>query len=167
MNVSAHKRSQLTTAVDRSSGDLLRYLQRRVRSDDAADLLGETMVIAWRRVAELPDDPEGVRMWLFGLARGTLLNYARGERRRWALAEKLRAHADTLGTARPADDGNDVRDAIAQLGPELAEIVQLVHWEGFSLTQAAEVIGIPAPTARGRYARAKEQLRIALGVVVG
>ena len=162
MTVSSHQRKLLTTAVDSSAADLLRFLQRRVRPDDAADLLGETMVIAWRRVADLPDDEVGARMWLFGLARGTLLNHSRGERRRWALAEKLRIHSVAEATYRPADDGDEVRDAIAQLKPELAEVVQLVHWEGFSLAEAALVIGIPASTARGRYARAKDELRLAL-----
>lgn len=62
-----------------------------------------------------------------------------------------------------ADEGAEVRDAIARLDPDLAEIVQLVHWERLSLAEAAEVVGIPASTARGRYQRAKERLRSALG----
>jgi RNA polymerase sigma-70 factor (ECF subfamily) len=68
----------------------------------------------------------------------------------------------TAAAAPPADAGAEVRDAIARLQPDLAEIVRLVHWDGFSLTDAAEIVGIPASTARGRYLRAKEELRVAL-----
>lgn len=160
------KGKQLTNIIDRCAGDVLRYLQRRVGPDDAADLLGDTMMVAWRRVNNLPDDAEEARMWIFGLARGTLLNHSRGERRRLALAEKIRAHVMSARTAPAADEGSEVRDALSQLNPELREIVQLVHWEGFTLAQAAQVVGIPAPTARGRYARAKDELRVALGVIV-
>jgi RNA polymerase sigma-70 factor (ECF subfamily) len=157
------KKRLLTTALRESNGDLLRFLHRRVGSDDAPDLFGETLLIAWRRVGDLPDDATEARMWLFGLARGTLLNHARGQRRRMALADKVRSHMPVTA-APPADEGGEVRDAIARLRPELAEIVQLVHWDGFTLAQAAEIIGIPAATARSRYARAKDELRAALGV---
>lgn len=154
----------LIAAFETSASDLLAYLSRRVGPDDAADLLGETMVVAWRRVRRLPGDPERVRMWLFGVARGTLLNHARGERRRWALADRIRSHAGEDLSAAPADAGADVRDAIARLDPDLSELVRLVHWDGFSLADAAELLGIPASTARGRYQRAKGELRAALSM---
>ena len=158
---------RLTAALGEASADLLAYLQRRVGIDDAPDLLGETMVVAWRRIADLPGDPERARMWLFGIARGTLLNHARGERRRWALADRIRGDRSPDAVAPASDDGADVRDAIARLDADLAELVRLVHWERLSLVDAAELLGIPASTARGRYQRAKEQLRVALGVEVG
>ena len=101
-------------------------------------------------------------MWLFGIARGVLRNHHRGLQRRWALADRLRGHAALSMAAPPADEHLEVRDAIARLDPDLAEIVRLVHWDGFTLTDAAELVGVPASTARGRYQRAKEQLRVAL-----
>ena len=158
---------RLTAALSEASADLLAYLQRRVGIDDAPDLLGETMVVAWRRIADLPDDPERARMWLFGIARGTLLNHARGERRRWALADRIRGDRSPDAAAPASDEGTDVRDAIARLDADLAELVRLVHWERLSLVDAAELLGIPASTARGRYQRAKDELRVALGVEVG
>lgn len=156
----------LTAALATASPALLAYLQRRAGFDDAPDLLGETMVVAWRRATDLPDDPERARMWLFGIARTTLLNHARGERRRWALADRIRGEA-TDAASPPADEGSEVRDAIARLEPDLAELVRLVHWERLRLAEAAEVLGIPASTARGRYARAKDELRAALSIEIG
>lgn len=155
---------RLTCALEQSASDLLAYLERRVGADDAPDLLGETMVVAWRRVRELPPDAERARMGLFGIARGTLSNHARGQRWRWALADRLRLQVRESASAPPADEGTDVRDAIDRLEPDLAELVRLVHWERLSLADAAELIGIPASTARGRYQRAKEQLRTALRI---
>ncbi|MFJ2552485.1 RNA polymerase sigma factor [Microbacterium sp. NPDC087591] len=156
--------ARLTRALERSAGDILAYLERRVGVDDAPDLLGETMVVAWRRVGELPDESERARMWLFGIARGTLLNHARGARRRWALADRIRLQVRGDLSAPAADAGAEVRDAIARLAPDEAEIVRLVHWDGFSLADAAELLGVPASTARGRYQRAKSELRVALSV---
>jgi RNA polymerase sigma-70 factor (ECF subfamily) len=159
-------RARITTALSESSADLLAYLQRRVGADEAPDLLGETMVVAWRRVDELPNDPEQARMWLFGIARATLLNHARGERRRWALADRIRNDQATRTVAPAADHGAEIRDAIARLDVDHRELIQLVHWERMTIAQAAELLGISDSTARTRYARAKEQLRAALEVTV-
>lgn len=157
---------RLTVALADASPALLAYLERRAGADDAPDLLGETMVVAWRRVEELPADDERARMWLFGIARGTLQNHARGVRRRWALADRIR-HSVASPVAPAADRGLEVRDAIARLEPDLAEIVRLVHWDGFTLAEVAELLGRPASTVRGRYQRARAELRALLGETVG
>jgi RNA polymerase sigma factor (sigma-70 family) len=147
--------------------ELLSYLQRRVGFDDAPDLLGETMIVAWRRVTEFPRRPEEARMWLFGIARGTLLNYARGERRRWALVDRLRGRADSAASSPGADEGLDMRDAIDRLATDDRELIRLVHWEKLTIAEAAAVLGVPPSTARSRYARAKDELRAALQIEIG
>lgn len=160
---SAEAGARITDALASAWADLLAYFRRRVDAEDAADLLAETMTTAWRRRTDLPTGEEAGRMWLFGIARNTLLHHRRGEVRRWRLADRFRtviAAEPSVTTA--ADDGAEVRDAINRLEPELAEIVRLVHWDGFTLAEAAELTGVPASTARGRYQRAKEQLRSAL-----
>jgi len=153
---------RMTDAIASNSIDLLHYFERRVgRGEDAADLLAETMMTAWRRVRALPHDDEGARMWLFTIARNVLGNADRTERRRWRLANRLRVMLEPAD-APGADEGHEVRDAVDRLSPDLAELVKLVHWDGFTVAQAADILGIPASTARTRHQRAKEELRAAL-----
>ena len=134
---------RLTEALRRESPDLLRYFRRRVTEpEDAADLLAETGLTAWRRVRDLPADDEGARRWLFTVAHNTYLNHQRGSRRRHALADRVRRI----------------------LTPELAEVVRFIHWDGLTVTEAAEVIGVSASTARARYQRARIELRDTLSV---
>ncbi|MCA1782955.1 MAG: RNA polymerase sigma factor [Intrasporangiaceae bacterium] len=141
-----------------NADDLLRYFRRRVPAQDAADLLAETLMTAWRRNRLLPNEPDQARAWLFGIAHHVLLNHRRGERRRHALADRLRlALSEQPGAG--ADDGLEVRDAIERLDPRLAEIVRLVHWEGFTLAQVAAVVELPASTVRNHYQLAKAELR--------
>ena len=145
-----------------ASPDLLTYFERRVGAD-GADLLAETMLIAWRRRSELPREVEPARMWLFGVARNVLRNAARSEARRERLGGALR---DVL-TTRSVEDPADVvamRDLLERLAPDLAEIVTLVHWDGWSLVEIGRLLGMPASTVRGRYQRAKEELRAQLAV---
>ena len=146
-------------ALAANSRDLLAYLGRRVDSlDDAADLLGETMLIAWRRVGKLPADDARARMWLFVIARNTLLNDSRGRRQQLAVASALKR--ELLVAVEPDTDvlALDARRAIATFPDELSELMRLVHWDGSPLTDAAKLMGIPEATARGRYARARVTL---------
>ncbi|MGO2863480.1 MAG: RNA polymerase sigma factor [Brevibacterium sp.] len=149
----------------RGSADVLRYAERRIGTEDAADALAEVMLTAWRRVDSMPRESEQARMWLFGIARNVVANATRSEHRRWRLAERLRgALASTRVHGHPADHGLEVRDAIARLSGEQAELVRLVHWEGFSVADAGAILGIPASTARTRYQRARADLKEALSL---
>lgn len=160
MTLSA-SRNRLTIALRSSSDDLLRYFLSRLDSEDAADALAEVMATAWRRVDALPSRPEEARMWLFGIARNVRLHVDRGAIRRARLASRLR-EALTVHAAPPADAGVEIRDAIRRLEDDHAELIRLVHWDGFSIAEAAEILEIPPSTARGRYQKAKEVLRAAL-----
>ncbi len=153
----------LAHALDRESPDLLKYLERRLPREDAADALAEVMVAAWRRAAALPPDPEQARMWLFGVARNVLANISRGERRRNRLADRLKAVLAAESAAEnPSDHGLEVRDAISRLPADQAELIRLVHWEGFTVAAAGQILGIQASTARTRYQKARGELRDAL-----
>lgn len=153
----------LTRALDRDAADILRYLERRLGTEDAADALAEVMLAAWRRADAVPANPEQARMWLFGVARNIVANTARGEQRRWNLTDRLRGTlADAQAGGRPADEGLEVREAIARLSPDQAELVRLIHWEGFTVAAAGAILGIPASTARTRYQRARADLKEAL-----
>lgn len=151
--------------ISMNAADLLAYFEYRARGAEAADLLSETMATAWRRIDAMPDDSTQARMWLFGIARNVLANAERAAQRRWKLADELRAH---LTTATPPDDDQrtiEVRDAVCRLTPELRELIGLIHWDGFSITDAADIIGIPASTARTRYQTARHQLARSLTLV--
>ncbi len=161
--------ADLTSALDANAGALLSYLERRIGIDDAPDALAGVMTVVWRREADLPEHATEARRWMFGIAKGVVANAARGKVRRAKLADRLReATAGSAGaasvTTAPADQGHEVRDAISRLDPELAEVVRLVHWDGFSLGEVAQLERIPASTVRSRYARAKRELATALGV---
>ncbi|WP_258070135.1 RNA polymerase sigma factor [Clavibacter michiganensis] len=155
--------ARLSDTLTRNYPDLLRYLGRRLPHDDAADALADLMMTAWRRIAKLPGDDEGARMWLFGIARNVIITSQRTERRRQSLTDQLRAALATAPRdAQPADEGADVRDAIERLAPEQAELVRLIHWDGFTITDAGQILGINPSTARTRYQRARDDLRTAL-----
>ena len=61
---------------------------RRCDPETADDVVADVFLIAWRRRAELPEEP---LPWLLGTARRVLANHARGQSRRVRLRDRLAA----------------------------------------------------------------------------
>jgi RNA polymerase sigma-70 factor (ECF subfamily) len=160
-------RKRVRAAVETNAPDLLRYFLRRVPvAEDAADLLGDTLLVLWGRAGDLPSTPEEARMWMFGIARNVLHTH----RRQTAGRERLRARLmdDALHGEPAAADvigrRMEIDGALAVLDPSKKELVLLVHGEGFTIAQAAQILGLNASTARSRYASALGEMRLALRV---
>ncbi len=156
-------RASLRTALRDTSDDLLAYFERRVRvREDAADLLSDTLLQAWRRSDALPDEANRQRMWLFTIAANILANHHRSHRRRAALNDRLRAHITNSVIEPDPTESYAVRDAVLRLADAQRELVMLIHWDGFNIVEAAELLGLNPSTARGRYSAARATLRGAL-----
>lgn len=158
--------ADVSALVTREATGLLAYFARRASSlDDAADLLGDTLLIVWRRKSAIPEDETRARMWMYGVARKVLSTYRRSSTRRSALTERLRLElTEFCAESAHGDDplGEYVRVLIADLGDVDQEIMGLVYWEGFSLTEVAAIMSMRPATVRSRHARARAQLRYAL-----
>jgi RNA polymerase sigma factor (sigma-70 family) len=143
---------------------VLAYALRRVGDrENAADVVAETFLIAWRRLEEVPIGAEA-RLWLYAVARRVIANQQRTERRRTRLGLRL---AETLRTELathpvPAGEAAEVLRAMTGLGDEDRELLLLVSWEELSPSEAAKVLGISALAVRSRLHRARRRLRALL-----
>jgi RNA polymerase sigma-70 factor, ECF subfamily len=144
---------------------LLGYALRRVDApEDAADVVADTMLVAWRRLGDVPVDGTA-RLWLYGVCRRVLANQRRGRARRERLGERLRLRllevtpdlADEVATT------ETIRDALAGLNDSDRELIMLTCWEGLAPQDLAIVLGLPARTVRTRLHRARSRLRERLG----
>lgn len=141
--------------------DVLAYaLARTQRPEDAADVVAETFLVAWRRAADVPSGTTA-RLWLFGVARRVLANQRRGEGRRTRLAERLQTELPAAVATQPEADGDRsaVMGALARLGEEDREILLLAGWEGLGSAEIAAVLGVSKVAARTRLHRARRRLR--------
>jgi RNA polymerase sigma factor (sigma-70 family) len=142
--------------------ELLAYAMRRVdRAEDAADVVAETFLVAWRRLDTVPAGPEA-RLWLYGVARRQLANQRRGQLRRSRLAERLRAELPAaVAGAHGSEDQRAaaVNAALAALDEDDREILRLSSWEGLAPSEIAIVLGVAGVTVRSRLHRARKRLR--------
>lgn len=142
--------------------DLLAYVNRRTSGSpaEAADLLAQVYLVAWRRRDVLPSG-DGRRPWLFGIARVVLAEHHRTRTDHVSL--------DELGGHESGRQGGDVaadpvraavvRRALAGLAEMDRELLLLTIWDGLSSVEAAQVLGISPGAARVRLHRARRRLR--------
>lgn len=142
-------------------------VRRSPTAEDAADVVAETFLVAWRRVDEVPDPSgDGDRAWLYGVARRVLANQRRGDRRRQRLATSAMADAAramALST-RPAWDADlaDVATALAALGDDDREVLRLTAWEDLDARGLGLALECSPTAARVRLHRARGRLKRAL-----
>ncbi|NYJ03004.1 RNA polymerase sigma-70 factor (ECF subfamily) [Nocardioides thalensis] len=146
-------------------GGILGYAVRRVDSRaDAADVVSETFLVAWRRLDDAPPGEE--RPWLYGIARNVLANHHRSVRRRGRLGARLRDVLAEDVVPDPADgvvERDRVREALGRLSADDRELLTLVAWDGLSAPEAAQVLGIAPGATRMRLTRARRRFAEALG----
>jgi RNA polymerase sigma-70 factor, ECF subfamily len=138
---------------------VLAYALRRIPREDAADVVAETFLVAWRRVEEL--DERSALPWLYAVARRVLLSQQRSARRQLAIAERVAAAepspvAETSGTS---SGSRRLLDALAALSGRDREALMLAAWEELSSSDAAHVLGCSATAYRIRLHRARVRLR--------
>jgi RNA polymerase sigma factor (sigma-70 family) len=158
------QRRRFEDVYSANCGPVLAYVLRRTRScDDAADVLAETFLIVWRRLADVPPG-DAVKPWLYGVARRVLANQRRGERRRNALTERLRTDLATSAPGvqqnwtQPAGELAEVARAFRRLPEPDQELLALVGWEGLNAGQIAATLGCSSNAARIRVHRARRKL---------
>lgn len=124
------------------------------------DLVQECLERAWSR-RRLYEPSRPIRPWLFTILHNLYVNQVRRR-----AAEPLLVSDSTPGLPEApsapepgAVDVEDLRRALARLGPNHREVLLLVGLEQLSYREAAETLGIPVGTVMSRLARAREQLR--------
>lgn len=146
---------------------VLGYLARRTGSpEDAAELLAEVYLVAWRRIADVPTGDEA-RLWLFGVARRVLANHYRRSSVETRLAGALQAGLRLLEQAEDDNSTTDPRqeivlDALSDLSVSDRELLALSLWEDLTPAQIAAVINRPTGVVRVRLHRARKRLREAI-----
>ncbi len=138
-------------------------LRDESRAEDATQ---EALVAAWRRLDGLRD-PDRFEAWLHRLLVNACYRQARRDRRRGSI--EVQVDPLTMPEAsEPTDSDFDfaARDQLERgfrrLDVDQRTVLVMHYYLGFSLDDAAEVLGVPPGTVRSRLHRAINAMRAAL-----
>ncbi len=156
---------------DRLENRVFRHAHRLIENrHDAEDVTATAFLELWRRRADVRVVNGSVLPWLLVTATNSARNARRSTRRYRALLDALPREADAADAesdflrAHPLD-AMDHRLAVAMgsLNPADARLVSLVVLEGFTIAEAAGILGLTPSAAKTRLHRARLRLRAAVG----
>jgi RNA polymerase sigma-70 factor (ECF subfamily) len=132
--------------------------------EDAADALQDAMIAAFRRAGGFRGD-SAVTTWLHRIVVNSALDRIRHRAARPATSQDEDA-LDALATgAQPLSDPSastdttlDVQAALSTLVPDQRKALVLVDMLGYSIAEAAEVLGVSEGTVKSRAARGRARL---------
>ena len=136
---------------------LQRYLRRRTDPATADDVLGDVLLVLWRRLDDVPG--ELPLPYAYGVARGCLANSRRSAVRQDRVVQRLaQQHRPDGGD--PADPLDGVlAEALEELPEADRELLRLWAWEQLPPRELAVVLGVSANAVSIRLHRARQRLK--------
>ncbi|MGW5660083.1 sigma-70 family RNA polymerase sigma factor [Streptomyces sp. NPDC003758] len=141
---------------------VLWYAARLLEGDwhRAQDVLQEAAIRAWHYSAKRGGAPQAMRPWLFTVVRNLLIDSHRARILRPATPDPLE---DTVIAVADEVDRllttHMVADALGDLTEQQREILRLMYFNGTSVAEVSERLGIPQGTVKSRTHNALRALK--------
>ena len=140
---------------------LYNFILYRVR-DGGDDVYQETVLEVWKQLGSF-DERSTLKTWMYGIARHKCADHYRKAYRN---AEMTTAQDETL-----ADEGFEERLAeqvdaesmLQSVDSEDRSLLYLVYAQGFTIREAAQILGIPEGTVKSRLHYLKKALKERFG----
>lgn len=150
--------------VDEYHGRIYAFLRRLSGGDsDAVELTQRTFCRAWTALPSF-EGRSSVSTWFHGIAYRTYVDWLRSHRRQesrpdawWEAIPDASPGPDRV--AADADASAAVYGAVDTLESDLREAVHLHYYQGLTLDETAEVLGIAASTVKHRLREALGRVR--------
>jgi RNA polymerase sigma-70 factor (ECF subfamily) len=144
------------------------------RRSVAEDVVQDAFVSVWRSGARYDRTRGSVRSWVLGVVHNRAIDAFRRETVRSSrdvrddrAAEQMAAAERTETEVERRDEAQQVRSALSELPVEQRQVIELAYFGGFSHSQIAEMLELPAGTVKGRMRLGLTRMRIALGEAGG
>ena len=151
---------------DRYAGRLLALLMRLLKDHrDADDVLQETFWQVWRTAASYDAARANPVAWLLLIARSRAIDALRRQSRKplQQLSHEPSTGQDPVRDLQTLELGDRVRNALARLGDDQRQVIQLSYYGGMSHQEIADELSIPLGTAKTRIRQGMLKLREMLG----
>jgi RNA polymerase sigma-70 factor (ECF subfamily) len=136
----------------------------------AEDIVQEAFLSLWRSGARYDPARGSVRSWVLSVVHNRAIDAFRRETVRDSrdvrddrMVERTPSLQLTHTEVERRDDAQHVRSALAELPAEQRQVIELAYFGGFTHSQIAETLGLPAGTVKGRMRLGLTKMRLVLG----
>ena len=140
----------------------------------AEDIVQEAFVSIWRSGARYDQGRGSVRSWILSAVHHRAVDAFRREGSKQSLdvgddaaAERFPAAELTDAEVFRRDEAQHVRSALEELPVDQRQVIELAYFGGFSHSEIAELLALPAGTVKGRMRLGLSKLRVSLGELQG
>ena len=140
----------------------------------AEDVVQEAFVSLWRSGARYDRTRGSVRSWVLGVVHNRAIDLFRRDSVRTSkdvsdddAVQRLAAPDSTEREAQRRDEASQVRVALADLPDDQRKVIELAYFGGFSHSQIADMLSLPAGTVKGRMRLGLTKLRGSLDPTTG
>jgi RNA polymerase sigma-70 factor (ECF subfamily) len=135
----------------------------------AEDIVQEAFLSLWRSGARYDRARGSVRSWVLGVVHNRAIDVFRRDTVRAGkdvsdddAMQRLASEGSTEREVELRDDAAHVRSALALLPGEQRQVIELAYFGGFSHSEIAEMLTLPAGTVKGRMRLGLTKLRLSL-----
>ena len=144
------------------------------RRGTAEDIVQEAFLSLWRSSERYDSSRGSVRTWVLGVVHNRAIDMFRRDTVHAGkdvsdegVSERIASPVDVEGEVQRRQDANHVRSALDDLPSDQRQVIELAYFGGFSHSQIAEILHLPAGTVKGRMRLGLSKLRISLGDASG
>lgn len=135
----------------------------------AEDIVQEAFVSVWRSGARYDRARGSVRSWVLSAVHNRAIDAFRRDSTREhrnvfddGISERLPAAERTEEEVARRDDARLLRSALEQLPRDQRHVIELAYFGGFTHSEIAEMLELPAGTVKGRMRLGLAKMRVAL-----
>ncbi|WP_211316928.1 sigma-70 family RNA polymerase sigma factor [Arenicella xantha] len=157
-------RAALSELYHRFQLPITRFLQRQMFSTTLVEeAYNDVILTVWNKAAGFRGESK-VSTWLFGIAYRTGLAHSRKERRHNHVSsdELVDSVISGEGTEAQADVNESLHAALLELSEAHRIVTELAYFHGYSTSEIAQIVDIPANTVKTRLFHARKKLKAAL-----
>ena len=140
------------------------------RRSMAEDVVQESFLSLWRSGARYDRTRGSVRSWVLSVVHNRAIDAFRREAVRTSrdikddgVAERLAASDQTDTEVERRDEARHVRSALGDLPADQRQVIELAYFGGFTHSQIAAMLKLPAGTVKGRMRLGLTKMRVTLG----
>jgi RNA polymerase sigma-70 factor (ECF subfamily) len=128
---------------------------QHIGRDEAADVVQEALLRAWRRWSTYSEARGSARAWMLAILTDQIRRYRTRHLSRWRTTDTVPSES----AAGPSGDRLDLENAVALLPRRQQEVVALFYLADLSVDEVAAVLGISAGATKAHLSAARAGLR--------
>ncbi len=140
----------------------------------AEDIVQEAFLSLWRTGARYDRTRGSVRSWVLSAVHNRAIDAFRRESIREGktvaddgLSERIEEPVRTADEVERRDEAHQIRTALDSLPEEQRRVIELAYFGGFSHSEIAELLSLPAGTVKGRMRLGLSKLRLVITDPIG